>query len=222
MQLQSYDRGQLQFVSDSAEQLSSTPTTPTKYSAFVTTLATLGDEKLKEGDVETARLTFQLALRIDPGNERATLSLCDLCEDCYEARDLLNVMLQYHPNNSVGIRLLREAEARYIALEELEDMVRGSNYLKSWEEREKKHDDLVRFSQDRRVAPITKIGRLMLNMGYVTEEQLNTAVSLQEMLARFEDKQPLGKILLDYDYITQAQLDEALRMQEIEFRSQMY
>ncbi|MEI6042822.1 MAG: hypothetical protein WCS37_00400 [Chloroflexota bacterium] len=222
MQVQPYYGNQNQANQYGGEQATASQLTATKYSAMAASLDTLGEEKLREGDIETARLALQLVLRIDPGNERATLSLCGLNEDCYETRNLLMVMLQYHPNNAMGIQLLREAETRYIALEELEEMVKSSSYLRSWEEREKQHDDRIRFSQDRRTTPITKIGLLMLQAGFVTEEQLSTAVSLQEMLARFENKQPLGKILLDYGYITQSQLDETLRSQEIEFRSQMY
>lgn len=196
--------------------------THNKYSAIIAGLATLGEEMIKEGDAETACQAFQLVLRVDPGNERATLSLCSLIEDCYEARTLLKTMLEFHPNNSLGQRMLQEAEARYSALEELEAMVQNSDYLKSWQDREQQHEERLRYAKDRRDAPITKIGTLLLRVGYISEEQLETAVSLQTMLARFEEKQPLGKILLDYGYISQTQLDDVLRMQEVEYQSQMY
>jgi tetratricopeptide (TPR) repeat protein len=182
-------------------------------------LVILGEELSGTGDTETARQAFQLALKLAPGNPRATFALYNLTDDCYEARNLVKMLLLRHPGNTTGKRLLEEAEKR---CHELEAMIKGSAYLQFWEERERLEQERLRFSRDRRTAPISKLGKLLLEARYITEEQLDTAVNLQTMLARFEDHQPLGKILLDYNYITQSQLDEILKLQETEYLSQMY
>ncbi len=190
-----------------------------KNEAKIEQLIVLGEDRRKHGDVETARQAFELILKLDPGNVKATLALCKLTEDPYTARDLLKTMLIFYPGQPEGVEWFNKAEARCKALEE---MVTGSAYLHSWEEREKMHQERLRFNRDQRAAPVTKIGKLLLNAKYITEEQLETAVSLQTMLTRFEQHQPLGKVLLDYGYINEVQLEEILKLQENEFLSQMY
>lgn len=204
---------QLYSNGDKAQSPQNSPETKLEY------LIGMGEEQLRKGDRETARQVFQLALKLDPGNERATLSLFSLTEDTYEARELLKTMLIFHPQNSMGLVLLGQTEAK---ITELEFMVTGSAYLKLWQDKEKLHNDRVRLNRDSRAEPITKMGKLLLQAGYVNEEQLDSAVSLQRMLSQLDNHQPLGQVLKDYGYITQEQLEEVLHTQEDEFRSQLY
>jgi tetratricopeptide (TPR) repeat protein len=182
------------------------------------------EQQFKQGNRDIARRSFRLLLKIDPGNEQALLSLCKLTEDLNEQEQLLELLLQFHPENEVALTLLQEMEAlrNRSNKAEVEEMIQSSAYLKLWDERIKRHEDRLRYNIDRRTAPISKIGELLLKAGYITQEQLTTALSIQAMLERLNQGQKLGQILLSFGYITSQQLEEVLQIQELEFRSQMY
>lgn len=187
-------------------------------------LITFAEQQLKQDNRETARQTFYLVLKTEPGNEQATLGLCKLTEDLDEQERLLKALLELRPESEAGRAWLNQIEVRRNLLNEveLEEMVRSSAYLKLWDERIKQHEERLRFNRDQRTAPISQLGELLLKAGCLNQQQLETALSLQAMLQRLGERQKLGQVLIDYGYITKAQLDEALEMQENEFRSQMY
>lgn len=196
---------------------------PTNHARYeVEALIALGEERFRQGDLEKARKLFELVLEMEDGNERATLDLCELNEDYFQIQHLLKSMLAVHPENERGKHLLKEVEAKCAQLEELEEMVKTSDYLNGWQERERMHQDRLRYNVDRRAAPITMLGQLLLQSEFITPEQLETALNLQTLLARLGTKQRLGQILVDYGYVSREQIEEVLRMQELEFRCQMY
>ena len=53
-----------------------------------------------------------------------------------------------------------------------------------------------------------RLGDLLIQVGLITEEQLQEALALQKT-----SRDRLGKVLIDNGFITEAQLIEALRMQ---------
>ncbi|NWJ96731.1 MAG: hypothetical protein HXX20_13180 [Chloroflexi bacterium] len=181
-----------------------------------------GEKHFREGEMEIARKIFEVVLLVDPGNERATFNLCEMTQDYSQMRNLLEIMLQVHPESKRGLKLLEDVDSRCIQLEELEELVKTSSYLKNWSERENIHQERLKYSQDRRPSAISKLGYMLIELGYVNQEQIETAINLQTMLNRLGQHQLFGQILLDYNYITSTQLDEALKLQEIEFRTQMY
>jgi hypothetical protein len=55
----------------------------------------------------------------------------------------------------------------------------------------------------------TSLGNILVEMGYVTIEQLQNAVEIQKMQA------PIGEILVRMEIITREQLEEALMIQKV-------
>lgn len=55
----------------------------------------------------------------------------------------------------------------------------------------------------------TSIGNILVDMGYVTSDQLNQAIEVQKMQA------PVGEILVRMGAITREQLEEALMIQKV-------
>lgn len=65
------------------------------------------------------------------------------------------------------------------------------------------------FRYLRRFRPFRpKLGELLVNRGYITEDQLKEALVLQKL--------KIGELLLHLGYITEAQLKEALRLQKMQ------
>ncbi len=182
-------------------------------------LTGVGEDWLRQGDTESARQAFHLALKIEPGNENATFNFIKTAHNWNVIRNLLQFMLMIHPENEQGKAWLAEAQKRLSNVSTVDEIVHTSNFLKSWAEKEQKYKENISFQN---TPTITKIGQLMLDQGYLTQEQLENALNLQTMFERFGSKEPLGKVLVDNGYISQAQLDHISELQEQEYQENMW
>ena len=58
------------------------------------------------------------------------------------------------------------------------------------------------------------LGEILINLGVLTEEQLNLALKEQEELdSQGRDHKPIGQILLEHGFITPNDLIEAIKIQ---------
>lgn len=58
------------------------------------------------------------------------------------------------------------------------------------------------------------LGEILINLGVLTEEQLNSALKEQETLDKQgKEHKPIGQILLEHGYISPNDLIEAIKIQ---------
>lgn len=58
------------------------------------------------------------------------------------------------------------------------------------------------------------LGEILINLGVLTEEQLNLALKEQETLAsQGKEHKPIGQILLEHGFVTPNDLVEAIKIQ---------
>lgn len=58
------------------------------------------------------------------------------------------------------------------------------------------------------------LGEILINLGVLTEEQLNLALKEQETMdAQGKEHKPIGQILLEHGFITPNDLIEAIKIQ---------
>lgn len=177
-------------------------------------LLALGEEQIKLGKREAARQTFQFVLKVDPKNEEAIWGLCEISEDWGEAQKMLRDILEVQPESVQESSRLQEAEARRAEFKELEEVVGTSLYRKLLAaDREKRFAEAVCPTNP---APVKLLGKILVEVGYIDYQQLESTLNLQAMLLRYGTHQPIGKMLLDSGYLTEKQLHEVLQAQELE------
>lgn len=170
-------------------------------------------------ELPEARELYLQVLKLDPGNETALIWLAWNASDPYEGVRYLEKLVQDHPENAQFQEFLAAGRRR---CEELDQLISGSGVLGYWNTAEQIQQERMTNGRDRRTASITPVGQLLLKKGFITAEQLDTAVVVHEMFARLGESKKLGEILVEYGYLTQKQLQEVLSEQLTDFNTQFY
>ncbi len=170
-------------------------------------------------DIERARQLYLQILKLDRSNENALMWLAWYTNDPYEGCRYLEQLVAAHPENVKAREFL---EAGRLRVKELDQLISDSNVLSYWQVAEQMQDQRVRTGVDKRATPILPVGQLLLKKGFITPQQLETAVNLHEMFIRLGEPKKLGEVLLEYGYLTQEQLSSVLKEQQVEFNSQFY
>jgi DNA-binding response OmpR family regulator len=171
------------------------------------------------GDKEQAQEFFSRILQLDPYNKSALFWLAKHSSDPEQTVQHLERLIQTNPGNPQLEHLLEVSQQRW---QELNQLINTSDFFNYWQNAEQLQNDRLKKGVDHREVPITTIGKLLQEKGYITSNQLSTAISLQEMLRRLGEQLKLGEILIEYGYLTAEQLDKALAEQRDEYNSQFY
>ncbi len=170
-------------------------------------------------DKAEAREIYLQALKIDPYNEIALTWLAWYTSDAYEGVRFLEKLVEKHPESAKYQQYLAAGKRR---VQELDQLISESGMLGYWSMAEQIMAERYQHGTDRRSAPITPVGQLLLKKGFITPDQLETAVVVHEMFARLGQPRKLGEVLLEYGYLTKAQLQEVLNEQVVDFNTQFY
>lgn len=166
-----------------------------------------------------ARELYLQVLKMDPYNETALTWLAWHTSDAYEGVRYLEKLVESHPENTKYQEYLAAGKSR---VRELDQLISGSGVLNYWTMAEQIQAERTRRGHDRRSAPITPVGQLLLKKKFITQDQLDTAIIVHEMFTRLGQPKKLGEILLEYGYLTSAQLQEVLNEQMNDFNNQFY
>ena len=171
------------------------------------------------GDKPRARELFLRVLKLEPANSNALVWLAWHTEDPQQALHYLERLVAANPDNTKARELLEIARQHCL---ELNQLISASGYLSYWNSAEQLHKDRIVKGVDRRGMPVLPLGQLLLKKGFISADQLETALSLQDMFKKLGEKKRLGEILLEYGYVTLEQLKSTLTEQQSEFYSQFY
>lgn len=172
----------------------------------VLALLNKGVEEATHGSKSRARIIFRQALTLDRTSETALLWLAWLTDDPYEAVDLLEQVVLRNPANEDARAFLVQARARK---SELDSLIANSSTMGVWSRLQTKKP-----SQET-VVPV--IGEYLLRQGYITRQQLESALKRHSELARRGNPKLVGQILVELGYITQLQLEQGLQQQRGEY-----
>ena len=120
-----------------------------------------------------ARAFFRQVLSHDDHNETALLWLAWLTEDAYEAVDLLEKVVAYNPANKDARVYLEQARDRK---KELDALVAGSNTRSVW--------GLLQPNKRSSEPVVPLLGEYLLRQGYITRNELNSALKRHSELAQ--------------------------------------
>ncbi len=180
---------------------------------------TLAEQTAREGNKEQARELFVRVLKLDPGNTTALFWLASEADDPQQALVYLEKLAEIEPDNQEVGELLKTARQH---CQELNQLISGSDFLSYWDNAEQSIKDRLQKGIDRRTSAIVNIGQLLITEGFITPEQLDTALALQQMFKRLGETRRIGEILLEYGYLSKEQLNAALSEQHSDFYSQFY
>lgn len=159
-------------------------------------------------DYDRARELYSQTLELDPKNEIALKWLAYHTTDPHEGCKYLEKLIEVQPGNVKAHKLLEAGRRR---IEELDRQSFNSimSYLNN-------HSDHVEppISNRPAVAPRRKLGQILVERGYISRENIETAASLQEIFRRSGEPKKLGEILTEYGYLTEEQLQRVLKEQE--------
>jgi tetratricopeptide (TPR) repeat protein len=158
-------------------------------------------------DFARASELYQQALTLDPVNEIALKWLAYRTTDPHEGCKYLERLVEAQPGNLKAQKLLEAGKRR---IEEL-DRQSFSNimsYLKTSHTPEPEAPRANSGSTRRR------LGQLLVEKGYISKDNIETAASLQEIFRQSGEPKKLGEILTEYGYLTQEQLERVLKEQE--------
>lgn len=170
-------------------------------------------------EMQEARELYLQALKVEPDNETALIWLAWNTSDPYEGVNYLEKLVEAHPENPQFKEYLEAGKKRCA---ELDQLISGSGVLGYWNTAEQIQQERIRMGKDRRSASVQPVGQLLLRKGYITADQLDTAVVVHEMFARLGEKKKLGEILVEYGYLTKEQLQDVLNEQLTDFNTQFY
>jgi DNA-binding response OmpR family regulator len=158
-------------------------------------------------DFARASELYQQALTLDPVNEIALKWLAYRTTDPHEGCKYLERLVEAQPGNLKAQKLLEAGKRR---IEEL-DRQSFSNimsYLKTSHTPEPEAPRANSGSTRRR------LGQLLVEKGYISKDNIETAASLQEIFRQSGEPKKLGEILTEYGYLTQEQLERVLKEQD--------
>jgi DNA-binding response OmpR family regulator len=158
-------------------------------------------------DYTRARELYQQALELDAMNEIALKWLAYRNTDPYEGCQYLERLVEAQPQNVKAQKLLEAGRRR---VEELDRQSFSSimTYLKT------PHTPGP-TPQPNTSGPTRRLlGQLLVEKGYISKENIETAASLQEIFRQSGEPKKLGEILTEYGYLTEEQLQRVLKEQE--------
>ncbi len=177
-------------------------------------------EAAQAQEISYARGQYHNALNLDPYNETALMWLAWYATDPYEGCSYLERLVAAHPENSKAVEFLEAGRKR---IKELDALISDSNVLSTWQvnpgrtrqQEPTKFDPVVNNP-----STIIPIGQLLLKKGFISREQLDSAVNLHEMFSRLDTPKKLGEILLEYGYLSKEQLKNVLAEQAAYYNQQ--
>ncbi len=151
-----------------------------------------GVREVEQNHHAQAQAYFNQVLKLDSNNELALLWSGYITEDPNEAMGYLDRVLRLNPRNTTARRYydLALAQARTAPTVQYEVVSRKSGHLIPW------------------------LGDLLLEIGTISQAQLQTALARQEQLSFKNKWKPLGEILIQLSYVNRQQLDYALNYQK--------
>ncbi|MEI6046002.1 MAG: hypothetical protein WCS37_16755 [Chloroflexota bacterium] len=173
-------------------------------------LLSKGVEEATNGSKSRARTYFRQALTIDRTNETALLWLAWLTDDPYEAAEILEQVVKRNPHNEVARAYLEQALARR---NELDQLISNSTSFGVWS-RFNTHQG-YQANQHQTVVPY--LGEFLLRQGYITRQQLESALRRHSELAQLGSPKLVGQVLVELGFITQTQLEIGLQQQRGEY-----
>lgn len=172
-----------------------------------------------EQDKEQVRALYKEVLKVDPHHNAAIRWLAWNTSDPFEAVGYLEKLVELNPSDSRARQLLEVGRQR---CGELDELIAHSSLMNYWSEAEQIHTERIRQGVDRRDNPVLPLGQLLLKKGYITSQQLETGLTLQELFDKIEGHHPLGEILVEAGYLSQGQLAAVLSEQQTDFETQFY
>jgi DNA-binding response OmpR family regulator len=169
------------------------------------------------GKKDQAQEIFLQILELDPSNKKALYWLTWYSTDPHQTAQHLERLAEAYPSISSLQQVLGIARQRCQVLKQPISTSAFVDYQRNAEQIKKDH--LNRANSRKPEKPVSAIGQLLQEKGYITKGQLDMAISLQGMLRRFGEQPKLGQILIECGYLTLDQLNEALAEQHEEFNS---
>ncbi len=156
---------------------------------------------------ERASELYRQALELDSRNEIALKWLAYHTSDPHEGCKYLERLIEAQPGNVKAQKLLEAGRRR---IEEIDRQSFSSimSYLNTIP-----HEPGL--SRSGTVTPVRRrLGQLLVEKGYISKENIETAASLQEIFRRSGEPKKLGEILTEYGYLTEDQLQHVLKEQD--------
>lgn len=157
------------------------------------------------GDNDRAHELYSQALDLDPKNEIALKWLAYHTTDPHEGCRYLERLIEVQPGNIKAQKLL-EAGRRHI------------------EELDRKSFSSIMSILNTPAPPLPaaepgaprrrKLGEILVDKGFISKDNIETAASLQEIFRRSGEPKKLGEILVEYGYLSDEQLQRVLKEQE--------
>jgi len=169
-----------------------------------------GISQSTNGNKSVARFYFQKALEIDKNNETALLWMAWNTEDPYESVKLYERILTNNPRNAVAQAYLRSAKARQ---EVRDNLVMSSNTQRLL----KRATGSLNRKQATKVVPF--LGEYLVRQGYITHQQLESALRHHQQSVRTGKPRQLGQSLMELGYLSKSQLDQGIQRQREEYGS---
>ena len=171
---------------------------------------------VRRGEIEAARgnrdgalACYRHVLRLDSANETALWQYAMLTQDVYEARIVLQRLLQINPQHDSARALLVLAEQRY---EEAQIIAAEAAVPQQWEK-------YVESASDN---PMPPLGEFLIRHGILTPLQVQAALDFQHAERSMGNtNKRLGEILVLLEYLNQPQLEAALTALKDDFNSRL-
>jgi DNA-binding response OmpR family regulator len=162
----------------------------------------------QSNDSARAHELYSQALQLDPRNEIALKWLAYHTMDPHEGCRYLERLIEVQPGNVKAQKLLEAGRRR---IEEL-DRKSFSSIMSI----------LNTPTPQLPETPVTepgaprrrKLGELLVEKGFISRDNIETAANLQEIFRRSGEPKKLGEILTEYGYLTEEQLQRVLKEQE--------
>ena len=175
------------------------------------TLLNKGIEEAMNGSKARARTIFRQVLSLDSTNETAMLWLAWTTDDVYEVVNLLEQVVARNPGNRDARMYLTQARIRK---QELDALVSNSSTIGVWSRLQPQ-----KFIKPKKAVPV--LGEYLLREGYITPQQLESALRRHSDLAKRGTPKLVGQVLVELGYISSRQLESGLKQQQLEYSYRM-
>ncbi len=161
----------------------------------------------QSNDSGRAQELYSQALQLDPRNEIALKWLAYHTTDPHEGCRYLERLIEAQPGNVKAQKLL-EAGRRRIEEHDRKSFNSIMSILNA------PAPQPVETPTGPGIPRRRKLGEMLVEKGFISRDNIETAASLQEIFRRSGEPKKLGEILIEYGYLTEEQLERVLKEQE--------